>query len=106
MNKVSGINEIAVDRMINDIALYADRIKRIFNDIETVVTQTQTFYKCDSGTTFRNNFNQLAYNFKSINQSVLSYANDFANLKANSKSRMEEAKAILDRANLNIGKEW
>lgn len=103
MNKVSGINEIAVDRMIDDIALYADRIKRIFNDIETVVTQTQIFYVCDSATTFRNNFNQLAYNFKSINQSVLSYANDFANLKANIKSRMEEAKTIIDKANLNIG---
>ena len=103
MNKVSGINEMFVDRMIDDIALYADRIKRIFNDIETVVTQTQKFYVCDSATTFRNNFNQLAYNFKTINQSVLSYANDFANLKVNSKSRMEEAKSMIDKAKQNIG---
>lgn len=103
MNKVSGINEMAVNRMIDDIALYADRIKRIFNDIETVVTRTQTFYVCDSGMAFRNNFNKLAYNFKSINQSVLSYANDFANLKVNTKSRMDEAKSMIDNAKTNIG---
>lgn len=103
MNNVSGINEIAVDRMINDISLYADRIKRILNDIENVVTQTRSFYECDSATTYRNNFNQLAYNFKSVNQSILSYANDFANLKANSKSRLESSASILDRAKTNIG---
>ena len=103
MDKVSGINEIAVDRMIDDISLYAERIKRIFNDIEKVIIQTQTFYECDSAATFRNNFNQLTYNFKSVNHSVLSYASDFANLKANTKSRMEEAKNIIDKAKTNIG---
>ncbi len=90
MNKTSGINEILVDKMINDIVATSDRVSNILNQLDELIQESKTFYNCESSTVFYNNFNQFANNFKILKKNILSYSEDFANVKSNYQARIIE----------------
>lgn len=99
-----GVNEEKLDKLVIEIYDYADKIKSILNEVDDLVTSTNNFFICDSGTEFRNKFNTLKTNFSNVNGNIISYAEDLVNAKISfqkidsdlSIKTREEAKRVID----------
>lgn len=98
MNKVSGINEQGIDRLILDIADYAEKIQKNYNLIEELVDSTSNFLKGDIGTNYRNNFTKnFKYNFQTINKNILSYTSDLSLVKRRYQNKVGDIVADFNR---------
>lgn len=81
VDKIIAINEKEIDRLILDINDYAIKMKRLFNEIESVVDETASYYECSIATKYRNNFNVFKQNFPTMVNNLLTYKTDMHNLK-------------------------
>ena len=78
---IFGINEPKLDLMILEIAETMNRISNKFNNIETLIHDTKTYFVCESGNLFRNSFSNNKDNFQAINRNILSYSGDLVKVK-------------------------
>ena len=82
-----------MSKTVNDIVTITDRVSNILNQLEGLVQDSKSFYNCESANVFYNNFNQFANNFKILRKNILSYSEDFTNVKSNYQARMVELAA-------------
>lgn len=78
---VSGINEVGLDNLAMEIVDYADKINKIFNQLQLLVDQTSSCFIAPEGEQFRKKFSEQAEHYSMINQNILSYASDFVKVK-------------------------
>ena len=89
----NGISSTGIDKLMTDILDYADKSNKIINQIDEIVEGTASYFKCDSGDTFRTRFSQFNYEAATINKNILSYNTDLLATKknyANREDRMVE----------------
>jgi len=79
--KVSGINEIGLDKIALEVVESADKINKILNQIQLLVDGTNSYFLSSSGDEFRKKMSDQASYYQTMNQNILSYASDFVNLK-------------------------
>ncbi len=79
--KIRGIDEPKLDKLIIDIYDYADRIKRLLNEVDDLVLETSNFYYCNEADEFRKKFEVLKSSFPSVNRNIISYAEDLISAK-------------------------
>lgn len=92
MENISGVNASGLDRLATDIIDYTDKLNKIFNQLQLLVDETNTYFLSDVGNDFRSKFKEQSYYFQEMNQNILSYATDFVKVNASySKSSMNMA---------------
>ena len=88
--QVAGINESGLDRIALETIESADRINKIFNQLQILVDETSSYFSSISGEMFRQKMAEQATYYQTMNQNILSYANDFVNLKSFYKAKAVE----------------
>ncbi len=81
MTNVVGINEQKIDKLINEIYFYSNRIKMVLDQADSIVENTNSFYDCESAKMFRSAFEKYKRNFNIINKNILSYSDDLSSVK-------------------------
>ena len=76
MEKVIGINEEKMKKLILDIYDYRDKISKILNEIETDFIRCGEYYKSDDGERVKKNLNKICYNFDNCLSIIKNYAVD------------------------------
>lgn len=79
--QVSGISESGLDKIALEVIESADRISKIFNQLQLLVDETNSYFLSTSGDVFRKKMSEQASYYQTMNQNILSYASDFVNLK-------------------------
>lgn len=79
--QISGINESGLDKIALEVIEAADRINKIFNQLQLLVDETSSYFSSPSGDAFRKKMTEQASYYQTVNQNILSYASDFVNLK-------------------------
>lgn len=80
-NRIVAINENEINRLILDINDFTIKIKKIFNEMESIVDGTRSYYDCNCATRYRNSFNVFKLNFPIMVNNLLTYKRDMQNLK-------------------------
>lgn len=91
----NGISQTGIDKLMSDIIDYADKSNRILNQISDLVEDTTTYFSCESGDKFRDQFSMLKVGNAIINKNILSYNEDLMNVKQNYQNRSEIGAEIL-----------
>ncbi len=78
---VIGINEEKLDQLIIEIGDAADRINNKFNLLERLVADTSSFFECEVGDRYRNNFNLTKANFAIVNKNILAMSSELVKAK-------------------------
>ncbi len=79
---VFGINENKLDILITDINDAVTRINNKFDLIENLVSETESYFNCESGTIFRNKFNIIKGNFAIVDKNIISISSDLVKAKS------------------------
>lgn len=79
--KVSGVNEAGIDKLALEIIDYADKLNKVFNQLQILVDNTNSYFNSESGDVFRKNMKIHSENYKVLNQNILNYASDFVKVK-------------------------
>lgn len=82
----SGIDEIRLDKLIQRILNNVEQLERRFNQLDSTIDRTKSFYKSDSASKYRNSYNDLRYNYNLVKKNILSYVNDLTKVKSKYKS--------------------
>ena len=77
----NGISMEGMDKLMSDILDYADRSNKVLNQIADLVDSTSTYFICESGDKFRDQFSMLKVGNPIINKNILSYNEDLMNVK-------------------------
>lgn len=80
-NRIVAINENEINRLILDINDFTIKMKKIFNEMESIVDGTRSYYDCNCATRYRNSFNVFKQNFPIMANNLLTYKKDMQNLK-------------------------
>ena len=80
-NDVSGINEIGLDKMATEIIEYADKLNKIFNQLQLLINDSKNYFNSEVNQIFCSNFKKQAEYCQIINSNILSYASDFVKVK-------------------------
>lgn len=94
--KWNGISVEGIDKLMSDILSYADKSNRILNQISDLVSETSTYFSCESGDKFRDQFSMLSVGNATINKNILSYNEDLMSVKQNYQMRTEAGIEILN----------
>lgn len=94
-NDIIGINERRLELLATKIFEYADQTNKIFNQLQSLVDETGNYFISDEGTLFRKKLKQQAIHYYTVNQNLLSYANDFIKLKATYGNRIVDISNIM-----------
>ena len=78
---IFGINEPKLDVLILDIADIAERVNQKLETYERLMTETHSFFDCESGEKYRRNFRLLSTTIPVIKKNILYYSNDLVNVK-------------------------
>ena len=83
MDKVElfGINEQKLNELVLEINDCAARINTKFNLIDGLVSDTSSYFKCESADAFRSNFEILKENFTVVNKNIVTMSNDLVKVK-------------------------
>ena len=92
--RVAGINESGLDKIALEVIESADKINKIFNQLQILVDETNSYFLSTSGDLFRKKMTEQANYYQTMNQNILSYANDFVNLKAFYQNKANEMTSI------------
>jgi uncharacterized protein YukE len=94
----NGISSTGIDKLMTDFIDYAEKSNKIINQIDEIVEGTASYFKCESGDTFRSRYSQLNYEAATINKNILSYNTDFLAVKSNYGRREEGMVAMANDA--------
>ena len=78
---VSGVNEAGLDRIATDIIEYADKLNKIFNQLQLLINDSKNYFNSEVNQIFCSNFKKQAEYCQIINSNILSYASDFVKVK-------------------------
>ena len=84
-----------MDKLMSDILDYADRSNKVLNQIADLVDSTSTYFICESGDKFRDQFSMLKVGNPIINKNILSYNEDLMNVKKDYQNRSLVGSEIL-----------
>ncbi len=91
----NGISMEGMDKLMSDILDYADRSNKVLNQIADLVDSTSTYFICESGDKFRDQFSMLKVGNPIINKNILSYNEDLMNVKKDYQNRSLVGSEIL-----------
>ena len=80
-NLIFGINEPKLDLLILEIGDIAEKVNQKLETYDRLMTETLTFFDCDSGEKYRNNFKLLSTTIPVIKKNILYYSTDLVNIK-------------------------
>ena len=80
-DKIIGINETRLEKLTLEIIDYADKINKIFNQLQLLLDETNKCFITSEGNEFRKKFQNQLYNYQTINQNILSYVGDLVKVK-------------------------
>lgn len=80
---IKGINEEALDKLIFDILEYIEKLNKEFEKVETLVTQSNDYYKSENATNILTKFKLSQNNFKIMINNLIKYSEDLAKVKEN-----------------------
>ena len=83
---VSGIDEIRLEKTIQRILNNIEQLEKRFQQLDTVVDETNKFYKGSSAANYRTAYNDLKYNYNIIKKNILSYVDDLNKVVFNYKN--------------------
>ncbi len=92
----NGISVDGMDKLMTDILDYADKCNKTLNQISDLVEDTSTYFICESGDKFRDQFSMLKVGNATINKNILSYNEDLMNVKRDYQNRSEQGTEILN----------
>ena len=92
----SGVNEQKLATLIAKIQDDLEKLEKRFNQLETVIDSTKTFFKSDSASRYRNSYESMKYNFSIVKKNILSYTNDLTKVKNSYKKFETEAAATVN----------
>ena len=72
-----------IDKVMSDILDYADKANKILNQISDLIEDTSTYFACESGDKFREQYAMMQVGITTINKNILSYNADLMNVKKN-----------------------
>lgn len=102
MNRVVAINEDGINKLILDINDFTIKMKKIFDEVETIVDGTCSYYECNCATKYRNNFNDFKLNFPIMVNNLLTYKKDMQNLKSKFSKEESVLSTVLIEETKNI----
>lgn len=76
-----GVNEDKLNLLVNEINDIVDDINKKFNTIESLVSETRSYFVCASGDSFRTKFSHFSSNFSVVNKNILNISYDLLNAK-------------------------
>lgn len=79
-NYISGINEQQVIVIINKITSNIEKLESRFNQIDIIISNTNSHYKASSADEFRKKYDNIRLNYDIVKKNLLSYADDLNNL--------------------------
>lgn len=92
----NGISSIEVDNLMTTLLDYAELSNRILNQIDDLVAETTSYFSCESGDKFRDQYNMLKTGNAIINKNILSYNTDLMNVKSNYQNRVDVSTDIIN----------
>lgn len=105
---VLGVNEKNLDRLVLELSEISDRIKIKLDEIDQLVSDTASYFVCDSGNKFRAKFAITRENFPLVNTNISSMSSDLVNAKKRFnnvehiiKDNLSEAKRDVQSKSLN-----
>lgn len=93
--QVAGINESGLDKIALEVIESADKINKIFNQLQLLVDGTNSYFSSVSGDEFRKKMADQTLYYQTMNQNILSYASDFVNLKTYYQVKADEMTDII-----------
>lgn len=99
---VFGINEDKLDILITDINDAVTRINNKFDLIERLVSETESYFNCDSGTAFRNKFNAIRSNFAVVDKNIINMSSDLVKVKSRLHAVEEDVNQEFQKATHDI----
>lgn len=82
MINVHGINTDSMDMIITEILDYADMAMEKLYDIETLVSNSESYFKGDAQKVLRKKFNDISVSFPAVKNNIISYAEELNRLKS------------------------
>lgn len=79
-NYVSGINEKQLISVINKLTSNIEKLESRFDQIDTIITNSNNWYSSDSADAFRSRYNDFRLNYDIVKKNLLSYVEDLNNL--------------------------
>ena len=101
----NGISQ-GFDKLMSDIIDYADKSNKTLNQISDFISETSTYFVCESGDKFRDQFSMLKIGNATINKNILSYNEDLMNVKRNYQSRVEVGTDILNAGKNDVNSKF
>lgn len=78
-----------IDGLMTTLLDYAEVSNRLLNQIDDLISETATYFSCESGDKFRDQYNMLKVGNAIINKNIFSYNTDLMNVKNNYQNRTE-----------------
>lgn len=98
----NGMNIDGIEKVMTDILDYADKANKILNNISTIIDETSTCFKCESGDNFRTQYELMKLGITTFNKNFLSYNTDFMQAVKNYKFREETGVEIMTDAKNSV----
>lgn len=98
----NGMNVDSMDKVMTDVLDYADKANKILNNISSIVDDTETCFKCESGDNFRTQYELIKSGIATFNKNFLSYNTDFMRAVRNYQLREETAVEIMTVAKNSV----
>lgn len=77
---VSGINEQQIVAVINKITSNIEKLESRFEQIDSIISNTNAHYNAESADVFRKRYNDFRLNYDVIKTNLLSYVEDLTHL--------------------------
>lgn len=94
-DRLNGIEEKKIDRLVLDIVDYTEKINSTLNQIDDVMSTIKDYYVCENATMFEKKFTTLRDNFAIVQKNLLSYSTDLVKVKACYNQRQVEVISAL-----------
>lgn len=102
LDEYNGVSNEGIDKLMLDVIDYADKMNKVLNQIADLINDTEVYFSCESGDKFRDQFNMLKVSNPIINKNILSYNDDYMNVKKNYQERANKSVEILNAGEQDV----